>query len=53
MYMLLKPVVENLKTVWTPDRCECGSYKAYTNDEGLVICEGCKKPREYVEVGNG
>lgn len=40
----MTPRIENFKTVWTREYCECGSYEIVYNIETRTCkCKGCGK----------
>lgn len=39
----MKPKIENHKTIWEEDKCECGTNKIKEVDEIHFKCVGCGK----------
>ena len=43
IYHNYKPIIENHKTVWVPDTCECGEDRVIVHGNSKIECLNCGK----------
>lgn len=39
----MRPIIDNYKTVWVANKCECGEFRIYQDENLEWHCAKCKK----------